>query len=150
MSFFYTVPLEAVGGYSFDYPADISAKTGLFGLTLPAQELYEMLARDVEDADPKRAAFFREVASRYPTMDKSGHTVARDMRGQFLPDCDPWDDMTTDQQAFRGNCNATIALMERIRYELEMMEDDPSRKEQIDHIRRTVGDLLDDLLAVDL
>lgn len=131
--------------YCFDYPPEIEAKTGISGLTLPRREFYQILARDVEDEVPERAAFYREVASHYPDCDRFAHDIARDGRRTVLVEFDDWDELDDQQRLLRGNRNAAIAVLDRLRFHLEMMEDDVSLKEEVDTIRRAINDLVEPL-----
>jgi hypothetical protein len=134
--------------YSFAYPAEIEAKTGLSGLTLPRREFYLTLARDVEHDAPERAAFFREVASHYPDCDGYGYHIDRDGNRAILIDFDDWDELTNEQRLLRGNRNAAIALLDRLRFHLEMMDDDIELKVEVDNIRRALNDLVEPLSMV--
>ncbi|MDM7979028.1 MAG: hypothetical protein QUV71_01640 [Rhizobium sp.] len=131
--------------YCFDYPPEIEAKTGMSGLTLPRRELYLMLARDREQDDPKSAAFFREVANHYRDGDSRGYQIDRDGNRNILVDYDDWDELSDEERLLRGNRNATIAILDRLRFHLEMMDDDVSRKEEVDTIRRAINDLVEPL-----
>lgn len=140
---------ENVGGnsacYMFDYPPEIEAKTGLSGLTLPRRDLFHTLARDLEDADPKRAAFFREVASYHPDCDSHGHEVDRDSHRNIMVDYDDWDELSEEQQRLRGNRGAAIAILDRLRFHLEMMDDNVELKDEVDTIRRALNDVVEPL-----
>lgn len=131
--------------YCFDYPPEIEAKTGVSGLTLPRRELYLMLARDLEKDDPKSAAFFREVANHYPDCESRGYQIDRDGNRNILIDYDDWDELSDEERLLRGNRNAAIAILDRLRFHLEMMDDDVSRKEEVDTIRRGINDLVEPL-----
>ncbi|WP_377295382.1 hypothetical protein [Rhizobium sp. SG2393] len=133
------------GCYSFDYPQEIAARTGVHGMTLPKRELYLALSRDKEKDDPKTAAFFRELASHYPDYDAWGYHIDRDGRGTMLVDFDDWDDLTAAQQRLRGNRCSAIALLDRLRFHLETMDDDVSRKQEVDTIRHTLNELVEPL-----
>lgn len=141
--------IENVGGknacYSFDYPSEIEAKTGLSGLTLPRRDLFLILARDVEKNDPKRAAFYREIASHFPDCDPRGYEVDRDRDRNILVDYDDWDELDEEQQRLRGNRGAAIDLTNRIRFHLEMMDDDVELKIEVDTIRRALKDIVEPL-----
>lgn len=144
--------IENVNGdnahYGFDYPPEIEAKTGVSGLTLPKRELYLMLSREHENSDPKSAAFFREVASFYPDCDRQGYSVDCDRRGNILVDYDDWDELSEEQQRLRGNRGAAIALLDRLRFHVEMMDDDVELKDEVDAIRRALNDLVEPLSMV--
>lgn len=141
--------IENVGGssscYCFDYPPEIEAKTGIRGLTLPRRELYLLIARDREKDNPKSAAFFREVANLYPDCDSHGYQIERDGNRNILIDYDDWDDLSDEERLLRGNRNATIAVLDRLRFYLETMPDDVTRKEEVDDLRRGLNDLVDPL-----
>jgi hypothetical protein len=134
--------------YSFDYPSEIEAKTGISGLTLPRREFYLTLARDVEHDAPERAAFYRDVASHYPDCDSYGHEVDRDGNRAILVDFDGWDGLSDEERLLRGNRNAAIAVLGRLRFHLEMMEDDVELKVEVDTIRRALNDLVEPLSMV--
>ncbi len=134
--------------YCFDYPPEIEAKTGIRGLTLPCRELYLMLARDQEQDDPKRAAFFREVANYYPDCDSRGYQIDRDGNRNILVDYDDWDELSDEERLLRGNRNSTIAVLDRLRFHLEVMDDDVARKEEVDTIRRAINDLVEPLSMI--
>jgi hypothetical protein len=141
--------IENVSGnnacYTFDYPLEIEAKTGLSGLTLPRREFYLILARDVENDVPERAAFYREVASHFPDCDRYGHDVDRDGNRTILVDFDDWDELSDKQRLLRGNRNAAIAILDRLRFHLEMMDDDIELKGEVDTIRRALNDIVEPL-----
>lgn len=131
--------------YCFDYPPEIEAKTGLCGLAMSKREFYQILSRDVESDDPKLAAFYREIASYFPDCDQRGYQVSRDGNHNMLIDFDDWDELSTEQQCLRGNRGAAIALLDRLRFHLEMMDDDIGFKEEVDDIRRALNELVEPL-----
>ncbi len=141
--------IETVGGndscFSFEYPPEIDVKTGISGLTLPKREFYLMLARDVEIDAPERAAFYREAASHFPDCDGHGYEVDRDGNRRILVDFDDWDELTDEQRLLRGNRNAAIAVLDRLRFHLEMMEDEVELKDEVDTIRRALNDIVEPL-----
>jgi len=144
--------IENVGGnnacYSFGYPPEIEAKTGLSGLTLPRREFYLTLARDAEHDLPERAAFYREVASHFPDCDAYGHEIDRDGKRAILVDFDDWDELSDEQRLLRGNRNAAIAVLDRLRFHLEMMDDDVELQSQVDAIRRALNELVEPLSMI--
>ncbi|MBB3979341.1 hypothetical protein GGQ64_004581 [Rhizobium azooxidifex] len=129
--------------FSFPYPEEITKKSGLHGMTMSIRDFWETVARDMEKSDPKSAAFYREVASHYPQCDNSGMAIERGSRGAILVDFDDWDDLTVEEKLTRGNINATIAALDRLRADLELMNDDPSNNDEIDEIRRALGAILE-------
>jgi hypothetical protein len=130
--------------YLFDYPSDIVSKIGIHGMTMSKRELWETVAGNFDKADPKSAAFYREVALHYPECDSSGYAIERNSLGAILFDYDDWDDLSSEEKLTRGNINAAIAAVDRLRAYLERMSDDPSNGDEIDEIRRSLGDILED------
>jgi hypothetical protein len=114
-------------------------------LKLPRRDLFLTLARDVEKDDPKRAAFYREVASHHPDCDPHGYEVDRDGNRNILGDYDDWDEINEEQQRLRGNRGAAIAVLDRLRFHLEMMDDDVELKAEVDSIRRALNDIVEPL-----
>ncbi|WP_336802171.1 hypothetical protein [Kaistia sp. MMO-174] len=131
--------------YAFPYPEAIEKETGLSGLTLPIREFFEILARDLEKGNPEKAAFHRKVASHYSHCDANGCSIDRDGNGTILVDYDDWDELTDEQRLLRGNRNAAIAVLDRLRFHLEMMNDGPENKSEVDDIRRTLGKMIEPL-----
>jgi hypothetical protein len=134
--------------YCFDYPPEIEAETGMRGLTLPRRELYLMLARDREKDDPKSAAFFREVANYYPDCDSRGYQIDRDGNRNILVDYDDWDELSDEERMLRGNRNAAIAVLDRLRFHLEMMGDNVELQVEVDAIRRELNDIVEPLSMI--
>lgn len=137
-------PLGNDSCYCFPYPQAIVDQTGTHGLTLPIRDFFEMLARDIEKKDPRSAEFYRSVAAYYPHCDDAGYDVARNRNGNILPDFDDWDELSDAQKLTRGNRNATIAVLDRLRFDLEMMNDDPANNEEIDDIRQAIAAVIGD------
>lgn len=129
--------------YTFPYPEAIEKKSGLSGMVMSIRELFEMVARDREKYDPKKSAFYREVASHYSHCDQKAYSVDRNGNGAILVDYDDWDELTDEQRLLRGNRNAAIAVLDRLRFHLEMMNDDLGNKEPVDDIRRTLAELIE-------
>jgi len=140
---------ENVGGsdscFMFEYPEGMETKFGTSGLTLSKRNFYLMLARNIESDAPERAAFYRQVASHYPDCDNHGYGIDRDGNRAILVDFDDWDELTDEQRLLRGNRNAAIAVLDRLRFHLEMMDDEPANKEEVDDIRRALNDLIEPL-----
>ncbi|MCX5578987.1 hypothetical protein [Kaistia terrae] len=131
--------------YAFSYPEAIEKSSGLSGMTMPIRDFFEMVAKDTEKHDPKMASFYREVASHYSHCDQKAHSVDRDGNGAILVDYDDWDELTDEQRLLRGNRNAAIAVLDRLRFHLEMLDDNPENKEPVDDIRRTLAELIEPL-----
>ncbi|EJL51637.1 hypothetical protein PMI09_04427 [Rhizobium sp. CF122] len=130
--------------YLFDYPKEVTEKVGLHGMTMSKRELWETVARNFDKSDPKSAAFYREVAEHYPECDNSGYAIERNSRGAILFDVDDWDALSIEEKLTRGNINATIAILDRLRADLERMSDDPSNNDEIDEIRRALASIVED------
>lgn len=132
--------------YMFDYPPAVVDKTNSSGLLLPKKELFQMIARERDKDDPVQAAFFREVASHYPEAGHDGYSVDRDGNRNILVDYDDWNELTDEQRLLRGNRNAAIAILDRLRFHLEMMDDNPDHKEKVDEIREGINELAKDIV----
>ncbi|MCF6369497.1 hypothetical protein [Rhizobium halophilum] len=130
--------------YCFPYPQAIVDQTGTHGLTLPIREVFEMIARDIESKNPRSAEFYRSVAAYYPHCDDAGHEIERDTRGDPLPDLDDWDELSDEEKLTRGNINATIAILDRLRFDLEKMNDDPDNNNEVNEIRRGLAAIIED------
>lgn len=65
--------------------------------------------------------------------------IYRDGRGNILGDEDDWDELTDEQKLFRGNLNAAIANVDRIRLNLETMIDRYEDAEDITRVRRELA-----------
>jgi len=130
--------------YCLPYPEAIASLTGVAGLTIPIRDVFEMLARDIENRDPKAAHFYRSVAAHYPHCDDFGYELERDRRGNVVVDSEDWDELTYDQKLTRGNINATIAILDRLRFDLEKMNDDPDNNNQVNEIRRGLAVIIED------
>ncbi|WP_157785399.1 hypothetical protein [Sinorhizobium fredii] len=112
------IPNMNCANFILPYPEEIAKKTGSSGMIFSIRELYLLLARQVDDSDPQEAAALREIADYYPDVDR-GEIVERDSRGNLVHEEDDWDELTDEQKIHRGNANAAIAVVDRIRYQLE-------------------------------
>jgi hypothetical protein len=130
--------------YCFPYPEAIAKKTGCYGLDIPIRDVFEMMAREAERRDPQSAAFFRSVAAYYPHCCDAGYEIERDRRGNAIPECHDWDGLTDDEKLTRGNINATIAILDRLRFDLEKMNDDPDNNNEVNEIRRGLAAIIED------
>ena len=130
--------------FLFDYPTEIASKIGIHGMTMPKRELWETVAGNFDKTDPKSAAFYREVASHYPECDSSGYAIERNSRGAIVFGYDDWDEIPEEVKLIRGNINAAIAVVDRLRAYLERMNDDPSNDDEVDEIRRSLGAIIED------
>ena len=138
-------PEQNCDTYAFSYPLPLQRKTGLDGMMLSKKEFFLLLSRDKESHDPKAAAFFREAASHCSDVDQFGYSVDRDGKCAILIGYDDWDELTDERKIFRGNCQATIAVLDRLRFDLEMAESLQLGPETVNHIRNSLNTLLTDI-----
>ncbi len=131
--------------FCIDYPAEIQKEAGVHALNISRNEIFLLIAQSMEKHDAKEAAFFRKVASYYPNCDKSGHHVDRDKHKNILVDFDDWDELSNEQRLVRGNRNSAIAVLDRLRFHLEMMEDEPENNEEVDDIRRGLNEITESI-----
>jgi hypothetical protein len=140
-----STPHVTATSYYFEYPEEIQKRIRYTGLDVPIRDIFEMMARDIADSNPQRAAFFRLIAAYYPHHDNNGYIVERDSYGAILIDFDDWDELTDEQKMLRGNRNAAIAVLDRLRSHLEMMDDDLGNKDEVDAVRRALNELIEPL-----
>lgn len=113
------VPNMNCSNFILPYPEEVAEKkSGSRGITLSIREVYLMLAREYDDKDPQSAADLRAIADHYPDVD-DGEIIDRDSRGNMISEEDDWDELTDEQKIHRGNANAAIAVVDRIRNQLE-------------------------------
>ncbi len=134
------VPSMNCANFIIPYPEEIAKRTGSSGMVFSIRELYLRAAADADDKEPEWAAFIREVADCYPDVD-GGELVERDSRGNLVFEEDDWDDLTVEQKLHRGNANAAIAMVDRIRYQLENAQFDASTAEDVTRVRRELSDI---------
>ncbi|TPK91150.1 hypothetical protein [Mesorhizobium sp. B2-4-17] len=60
----------------------------------------------------------------------------RDGSGNILPEFDDWDELTDEEKLVRGNRLAAIAILDRLRFDLETMDD---KSADADRISRSVA-----------
>lgn len=129
------VPNMNCANFILPYPEEIAKETGSAGMIFSIRNFYLLLARQADDTDPRWAAELREIADHYPDSD-GGEIIQRDSRGNVLAEHDDWDELTDEQKIHRGNVNAAIAVVDRIRYELENAEFDYDVTEDVTRVRR--------------
>lgn len=134
------VPNMNCANFIIPYPEEIATRTGSSGMVFSIRELYLRAAADVDDKEPELAAFLREVANCYPDVDR-GELVERDSRGNLVFEEDDWDGLTVEQKLHRGNTNAAIAMVDRIRYQLENAQFDNSTAEDVTRVRRQLAEI---------
>lgn len=132
------VPNKNCAEFILPYPEELAAKVGAAGMVFSIRETYLRAASEIEDKDPHRAAELRAIADYYPDTDQ-GEVIYRDGRGNILGDEDDWDELTDEQKLFRGNLNAAIANVDRIRLNLETMIDSYEDAEDITRVRRELA-----------
>ncbi|MDK1488641.1 hypothetical protein QN219_01000 [Sinorhizobium sp. 7-81] len=114
----FMIPNMNCANFSLPYPEEIVKKTGSTGIVASIRQFYLSAAAEADDKEPQWAAFLREVADYYPDTN-GGEIIDRDSRGNIVVEEDDWDDLTDEQKIHRGNVNAAIAVVDRIRYQLE-------------------------------
>jgi hypothetical protein len=134
------VPSMNCANFTIPYPEEIAKRTGCTGMVFSIRELYLSAAAGVEDKEPEWAAFMREVADYYPDVD-GGELVERDSRGNLVFEEDDWDGLTVEQKLHRGNTNAAIAMVDRLRYQLENAQFDKSTAEDVTRVRRDLAEI---------
>ncbi|MCJ8151412.1 hypothetical protein [Shinella sedimenti] len=132
------VPTMNCACFILPYPEEVAKKTGSAGMVYSIRELYLLLARQVDDSDPPEAAALREIADHYPDVNR-GEIVERDSRGNRVHEEDDWDELTDEQKIHRGNVNAAIAVVDRIRYQLENAAFDYEMADDVTRVRRELS-----------
>ncbi|WP_152976048.1 hypothetical protein [Ensifer adhaerens] len=134
------VPNMNCANFVLPYPEEIAKKTGSSGMVFSIRELYLLLARQADDNDPKEAAALREIASYYPDVDR-GEIINRDSSGNIVADFDDWDELTDSQKIHRGNVNAAMDAVDRIRYELENADYHYDTIDDVTRVRRALAEI---------
>jgi hypothetical protein len=83
-----------------------------------------------------------------PDCDSHGYEVGRDGHRNILVDYEDWDELSEEQQRLRGNRGAAVALLDRLRFHLEMMDDNVELKDEVDTIRRALNDIVEPLSMI--
>ncbi|GAA2864894.1 hypothetical protein GGQ99_001627 [Aminobacter niigataensis] len=133
------VPSMNMANFSLPYPDELAKQFGASGFVMSIRRLYELLAREADDNDPVEAALLRKAAGHYPDTYPGGDVIIRDSLTNIVADEDDWDELTDKQKIFRGNVNAAIANVDRIRYELEMMIDSYDVADEVTRVRRELA-----------
>lgn len=132
-------PTMNMANFYLPYPDELAKEFGASGFVMSIRRLYELLAREVDDKDPVEAALLRKVAGHYHDTYPGGDIIIRDSLTNIVAESDDWDNLTNDQKIHRGNVNAAIANVDRIRYELEMMFDSYEDAEEVTRVRRELA-----------
>lgn len=133
------VPAMNIANFCMPYPDELAKEFGASGFVMSIRRLYEILARDADDRNPVEAILLRKAAEHYPDTYPNGDVIVRDSLTNIVAELDDWDELSDDQKIFRGNLNAAIANVDRIRYELEMMIDSYGDVDDVTRIRRELA-----------
>ncbi|KQW31337.1 hypothetical protein ASE36_03495 [Rhizobium sp. Root274] len=125
--------------FCLPYPDELAKELGATGFVMSIRRLFELLAREADDKDPVKAALLRQAAQHYPDTYPDGEIIIRNSLTNIVAEEDDWDDLTDSQKIHRGNVNAAIANVDRIRYELEMMIDSYDDTEELTRLRRELA-----------
>ncbi|MBP2486019.1 hypothetical protein JOH50_001746 [Rhizobium leguminosarum] len=134
------VPNMNCASFILPYPEEIAKKTGASGMVFSIRKHYLLLARQADDTDPKEAAALREIASYYPDVNE-GEIINRDSSGNIVADFDDWDELSDEQKIHRGNVNAAMDAVDRIRYELENADYDYDTIDDVTRVRRALAEI---------
>ncbi|MBD8891101.1 hypothetical protein [Roseibium litorale] len=132
-------PSTNMASFYLPYPEELAKELDASGFVMSTRRFYELLASETDDKKPVEAALFRRIASHYPDTFPDGEVINRDSQTNIIAELDDWDDLTDEQKIHRGNVNAAIANVDRIRYDLEMMIDSYDDTEEITRIRRELS-----------
>ncbi len=135
------IPNMNCANFCLPYPDALAKEFGANGFVMSIRRLYELLAREADDKDPVKAALLRKAAQHYPDTYPDGEIIIRNSVTNILADEDDWDDLTDSQKIHRGNVNAAIANVDRIRYELEMMVDSYDDTDEVTRVRRELASI---------
>lgn len=126
--------------YLFSYPPEVAKKMGIGGFSMSIRAFFLHFAKVHEDSDPKYSALLREAASYYPDVD-GAYVLERDRNGNVVFEYDDWDELSEEHKVNRGNRQAAIAALDKLRLDLELMSDENRDKETVNHIRRSLAAL---------
>lgn len=133
------IPSMNMANFCLPYPDELAKEFGAAGFVMSVRRLYELLAKEADDNDPVEAALLRKAAGHYHDTYPNGDVIIRDSLTNIVAEFDDWDELTDEQKIFRGNVNAAIANVDRIRYELEMMIDSYDDADEVTRIRRELA-----------
>jgi len=133
------VPNMNCANFCLPYPDTLAKEFGAIGFVMSIRRLYELLAKEADDKDPMKADLLRKAAENYPDTYPDGEIITRNSLSNIVAEDDDWDDLTDIQKIHRGNVNAAIANVDRIRYELEMSIDSYEDTEEVTRVRRELA-----------
>lgn len=133
------IPSMNMANFCLPYPDELAKEFGAVGFVMSIRRLYELLAKEADDRNPVEAALLRKAAAHYHDTYPNGDVIIRDSLTNIVAEFDDWDELTDEQKIFRGNVNAAIAAVDRIRYELEMMVDSYDEVDEVNRIRRELA-----------
>lgn len=135
------IPSMNMANFCLPYPDELAKEFGASGFVMSIRRLYELLAKEADDKDPVEAALLRKAAGHYHDTYPSGDVIIRDSLTNIVVEEDDWDELTDEQKIFRGNVNAAIANVDRIRYELEMRIDSYDDADDVTRVRRALSEI---------
>lgn len=133
------VPNMNCANFCLPYPDELAKEFGATGFVMSIRRLFELLAKEADDKDPVEAELLRKAAQHFPDTYPGGEVIVRDSLTNIVAEADDWDDLTNEQKIHRGNVNAAIANVDRIRYELEMMVDSYDDTDEVTRVRRELA-----------
>ncbi|MBZ9673315.1 hypothetical protein [Mesorhizobium sp. ES1-3] len=128
--------------FVFPHCDEVYKRTNSRSWSIGIRDLYEHFAKVHEGDNPQFAARLLESASHWPHINEHPYMpFERDGRGNILPDCDDWDELTDEEKLVRGNRLAAIAILDRLRFDLESRDDTPVEADRITSIRRGLAEM---------
>lgn len=128
--------------FVFPHCDEVYKRTNSRSWSIGVRDLYEHFARVHEADNPQFAARLLESASHWPHVDDRPHMpFERDGHGNILPDLDDWDDLTDEKKVCRGNRLTAIAILDRLRFDLESMDDKSVDADRINSIRQMLAEM---------
>lgn len=140
--------MDFIGNYEgyrgiawFPFSAEVTKRTNRSGWSVSMRDLYEHYAIKHEDSDPQFAARLRETATAFPIVDHPTNPTQRDKDGNLLPEFDEWSELSDEEKIFRGQVNATVAILNRLRFDLENLVYDDESDERVREARKALARL---------
>ncbi|WP_311029162.1 hypothetical protein [Mesorhizobium koreense] len=127
-------------GMWIDMPPGFVDKTRCKTLHVDARYFYEALSDMLEeDGEYRFAAMIRDVASSYGG---DGDRIKfADKNGDSAQSYGDWDSLPDDEKRNRGNRNAIIRILDRVRSQVLSMSDSATNTEWISNARLGLTDL---------
>ena len=127
-------------GMWIDMPPEFFAKTRCKTLHVSARYFYEALADLVEeDEQYQYAAMIRDVASSYDADDDD--IAFGDANGDAIHSYADWNILSQEERTNRGNRNAIIRILDRVRKHVQLMGDSADNTRCISEIRNGLTQL---------